>query len=101
MCSWLACFGCLCIPLLSGLISACGGTSAGGSSGERTVTESPSESWNWSNLLPEGIPPPTVPVDNPMNASKVELGRHLFYDARLSENGTQSCGTCHDQALAF
>jgi len=36
-----------------------------------------------------------------MSAEKVELGRHLFYDVRLSLNETQSCATCHEQALAF
>jgi len=32
---------------------------------------------------------------------KAELGRHLFYDQRLSGNGTQSCASCHRQELAF
>ena len=32
---------------------------------------------------------------------KIELGRHLFYDRRMSVNGTTSCGTCHRQELAF
>lgn len=36
-----------------------------------------------------------------MSAEKVELGRHLFYDTRLSGNETQSCASCHVQALAF
>ena len=36
-----------------------------------------------------------------MSDAKVELGRHLFYDTRLSGNGTYSCGSCHQQALAF
>src|SRR6185369_7607770 len=36
-----------------------------------------------------------------MSAAKVELGRHLFYDKRISVNGTQSCGSCHRQELAF
>ena len=36
-----------------------------------------------------------------MSEAKVELGRYLFYDTRLSGNGTQSCGTCHEQARAF
>jgi cytochrome c peroxidase len=36
-----------------------------------------------------------------MSAAKVELGRHLFYDTRLSANGTQSCASCHKQAQAF
>lgn len=57
------------------------------------------EPYAWN--LPEGFPLPRVPVDNPMTAAKVELGRHLFYDTRLSANGTQSCGTCHEQARAF
>ena len=34
--------------------------------------------------LPAGFPPPMVPADNPMTVAKVELGRHLFYDTRLS-----------------
>jgi cytochrome c peroxidase len=36
-----------------------------------------------------------------MNEAKVELGRRLFHDPRLSVNGTQSCASCHLQALAF
>jgi cytochrome c peroxidase len=36
-----------------------------------------------------------------MTADKVELGRYLFYDKRLSVNGTQACASCHQQALAF
>jgi cytochrome c peroxidase len=54
-------------------------------------------SWN----LPKGFPTPPVPADNPMTSSKVELGRLLFYDTRMSVNGTTSCATCHKQELAF
>lgn len=54
-------------------------------------------SWN----LPQGFPEPRVPEDNPMSAAKVELGRHLFFDTRLSENRMQSCGSCHEQDRAF
>ncbi len=36
-----------------------------------------------------------------MTAAKVRLGRYLFYDLRMSVNGTQSCATCHRQELAF
>lgn len=36
-----------------------------------------------------------------MSPIKVELGRHLFYDRRLSVNATMSCSTCHRQSLAF
>ncbi|VUD53368.1 Cytochrome c551 peroxidase [Thalassocella blandensis] len=51
--------------------------------------------------LPPDFPPPPVPVDNPMTLEKVSLGRHLFYDTRLSANNTQSCSSCHLQAQAF
>ncbi len=53
--------------------------------------------WN----LPAGFPFPNVPKDNPMTKEKVELGRYLFYDTRLSLNQTQSCATCHRQEKAF
>jgi cytochrome c peroxidase len=64
--------------------------------GESTEDES---RWNWN--LPEGVPAPQVPDDNPMSEAKVELGRHLFYDERLSGNQSQSCASCHKQELAF
>ncbi len=57
------------------------------------------DGWTWQ--LPPGFPPPLVPADNPMSPAKVELGRHLFYDPRMSGNGTQSCASCHEQARAF
>jgi cytochrome c peroxidase len=57
------------------------------------------DSYDWN--LPHDIPPPVVPADNPMNTAKVELGRWLFYDKRLSGNGTMSCASCHIQALGF
>jgi cytochrome c peroxidase len=36
-----------------------------------------------------------------MTPEKVALGRRLFYDVRLSGNGTQACGSCHQQKRAF
>ena len=36
-----------------------------------------------------------------MSAAKVALGRHLFYDGRLSRDGTVACASCHLQARAF
>ena len=56
-------------------------------------------SYRWN--LPRGFPTPKVPADNPMSAEAVELGRHLFYDTRLSGTGTFACATCHQQARAF
>jgi cytochrome c peroxidase len=54
-------------------------------------------SWN----LPAGMPEPRIPADNPMSPAKVELGRRLFYDTRLSANGAFSCSSCHRQEFAF
>jgi len=51
--------------------------------------------------LPAGVPAPPVPADNPMSTVKIALGRRLFYDPRLSANGTTACATCHRQELAF
>lgn len=61
--------------------------------------EAPAETWQWE--LPAGFPEPFVPADNPMSAARVELGRHLFYEPRLSHNETMSCASCHEQKLAF
>jgi cytochrome c peroxidase len=51
--------------------------------------------------IPRPFPRPAVPAGNSMSASKVELGRRLFYDQRMSVNGKQSCASCHKQELAF
>lgn len=51
--------------------------------------------------LPEGFPVPRVPADNPMTVEKVELGRKLFHDPRLSGDGTVSCASCHQPELAY
>jgi cytochrome c peroxidase len=51
------------------------------------------EPFNWH--LPKGFPKPAVPAGNPMTEAKVELGRYLFYDTRMSISGKQSCASCH------
>lgn len=52
-------------------------------------------------ILPPGYPRPVIPSSNPLSAEKVRLGRHLFYERRLSINETQSCADCHPQSRAF
>lgn len=42
-----------------------------------------------------------VPADNPQTPEKIALGEKLFFDGRLSVDGTVACSTCHDPALAF
>ncbi len=45
----------------------------------------------------------SIPVSeiNPQTPEKVELGKKLFFDRRLSGDGTMSCATCHIPDLAF
>ncbi|OGW41000.1 MAG: hypothetical protein A2010_15980 [Nitrospirae bacterium GWD2_57_9] len=42
-----------------------------------------------------------VPEQNPQTPEKIELGKKLFFDRRLSGDGTMSCATCHDPDHAF
>lgn len=89
---WMAVAACLLV--------ACGG--GGGGAGEGAVSNpAPAAPTDDFKNLPAHFPKPFVPTDNPLTPAKVELGRRLFYDARLSGNGSQSCSSCHLQAKAF
>jgi cytochrome c peroxidase len=52
-----------------------------------------------------GLPQPAtrkaVPPGNPQSPAKIALGEKLFFDKRLSEDGTVACSTCHDPMRAF
>jgi len=57
-----------------------------------------------SKFTPDPTPPPkalagyeamSIPADNPMSPEKIALGRQLFFDERLSSDGTKSCNSCH------
>ncbi len=47
-------------------------------------------------VVPLGLKKPPIPDDNPMTPEKVELGKLLYFDPRVSKDGTISCATCHD-----
>lgn len=55
--------------------------------------------------LPRGLPGDLwevlIPPGNPVTAEKVALGRRLYFDKRLSSDGTISCASCHDPAKGF
>ena len=51
------------------------------------------------NLEPFKVVP--VPEQNPQTPEKIELGKMLFFDRRLSGDGTMNCATCHDPEKAF
>jgi cytochrome c peroxidase len=88
LCAWV-------LLLLIGLSSAEGVSRGGGAAGHGTPLV----------RVPQGIPESLwrrlLPADNPMTAEKVALGRALYFDKRLSADGTVSCATCHDPATAF
>ena len=54
--------------------------------------------------LPGGLaalPAVPIPADNPQSAAKIELGKKLFFDTRLSLDRASSCATCHSPEKAF
>jgi cytochrome c peroxidase len=56
---------------------------------------------NYDFGIPSWAPTPLEPKGNPTTKAKTELVRHLFYDKRLSVDGSMSCASCHKQELAF
>jgi cytochrome c peroxidase len=51
--------------------------------------------------LPSHFPPMVIPLDNPLTNEGVLLGRHLFWDKRLSGDNTMACANCHLPEHAF
>jgi len=54
--------------------------------------------WEQANLRFNPVPATADNPDNPLTEAKVALGKALYYDTRLSEDGTISCNSCHDLA---
>jgi cytochrome c peroxidase len=54
-------------------------------------------SGSWTMTLPLGLKADRayIPDDNPINTPKVELGRALYFDKRLSADNTIACASCH------
>lgn len=51
--------------------------------------------------VPLGLKAPDVPADDPVTDAKVALGKLLYFDKRISADGTVSCATCHDPAKGW
>lgn len=56
---------------------------------------------DYTLILPKGFPEPYIPIDNKLTQSRVELGKQLFFDVRLSRNNSLACASCHNPKLAF
>ncbi|WP_372391229.1 cytochrome-c peroxidase [Xanthomonas sp. NCPPB 3582] len=59
-----------------------------------------SEGATWRELAPLPTKAPE-PFDNPATAQKIELGRQLFEDPRLSRSGQIACASCHDPQFGW
>jgi cytochrome c peroxidase len=58
------------------------------------------KTWNQAGF-PAAATSAAIPRDNPQTREKAALGEKLFFDGRLSADGTVACSTCHDPARAF
>jgi len=53
-------------------------------------------------VIPAGFPPPNYTFqDNPLTEEAFQLGKHLFYDGRLSRDSAFPCSSCHQQIAVF
>lgn len=50
---------------------------------------------------PKGLAPLKTPDDNPLTQAKIDLGKQLFFDPRLSTDNMVSCASCHDPAKGW
>jgi cytochrome c peroxidase len=60
-----------------------------------TLTNLPHNPTDYEPNQGEFFDPMPIPADNPMTEEGVELGRYLFYDTILSQDGQTTCATCH------
>ena len=87
---WLALGG----LVLGGLVAASPGGEPSHEAGARAAGPGTEQPANFPHMV-------YAPATNQPDAATFELGRQLFYDARLSSTGTISCGSCHQQSRAF
>jgi len=71
----------------------------------RKFLADPSNHVELSVTLPQGLAAGAsaiyIPEDNPLTRAKIELGRQLYFDKRLSGDGTVSCADCHSPASGY
>jgi cytochrome c peroxidase len=101
--------------LLSSIVVVCSGALEAAdapSGGRHGAQDTQSQQQRLDKLLatdggvPKGIDPVVwngiyVPADNGATPERIALGRKLYFDTRLSSDGTVSCATCHDVSRGF
>ncbi len=96
---WALIAGCLLffVAFQSGMIQA------DPSTGSKKAPSASSGQASFELTLPLGLEKDSlvIPKDNPLTKERVELGKLLFFDKRLSANETIACASCHMPSLAF
>jgi cytochrome c peroxidase len=82
--------------ILGGLVIACGLASW-----SFVIAQEEAEPAGSKFPVPAGLPEVPIPEDNPLTEAKVNLGKQLYFDKRLSEDNTVSCASCHDPAKGW
>ena len=90
-------------------VSACAvfgllmGIPSGDARGEKSAQAADASQGEYKLQIPFGLEETAVviPVDNPLTTEKIELGRALFFDKRLSNDNTVACANCHLAQFAF
>ena len=90
-------------------VSACAvfgllmGIPSGDARGEKSPQAAEATQGEYKLTIPFGLEETKVviPEDNPLTRDKVELGRQLFFDKRLSKDNTIACASCHLAKFAF
>ena len=85
-------------------LAGCKESGQGPGSRKKTPPTRPAAMWSRPGAATEaplGLPPVPIPPDNLMTSAKIELGKLLYFDTRLSKDNTVSCATCHDPTKAW
>lgn len=79
------------------------GALAAAAQADETAKRETVKSGAWSMVLPLGLQADAanLPEENPMNEGKVELGKLLYFDSRISKDKTISCASCHNPYHGF
>lgn len=83
------------ITLLLFFLGACGKPAAPPQAVERPIGQPV------AIQSPLGLPPVPIPAENPPTAATIDLGRRLFYEVKLSGDGSLACASCHNPSLGF
>ena len=84
--------------LAVGILAACSSDEEANSSAPVSADE---EAIASAKAMFQQIGEVPVPEDNPMTTEKIELGKRLYFDARLSGNNVQSCSSCHQPQAGY